>query len=133
MFNFHSKEKFYKKINLFAILLLYTFTYTFITISMFMGKKRKSLRYCRNYLRLHFIIIIKKLNYHLCYSNKFPCYLTSDTFIPNCKKINKKFYEYYFCLRLLTIERILYFLCCCKNYKKILKPLKIIKQYKITV
>lgn len=118
MFYFQSKEKFYKKINFFSKLLLYT---SIFTISMFMGKKRKSLRYCRNYLRLHFIIIIKKLNYLLC----------SASFILICIKINKKLYEI-FCLRLLTIERILLLLCCFKNYKKILKPLKSI-QNKIIV
>lgn len=124
---------------------------TFTKFSMFMGKKRKSLRYCRNYLRLHFIIIIKTLYYHhyYCYySNNYSNKTTNVTTSNNYSKFiaatnslrflcsntfTNKNNCYYNNHNLLTIYRILH-LYCFKNYKKILKPStfrwsRIIKQF----
>lgn len=101
---------------------------TFTKFSMFMGKKRKFLRYCRNYLRLHFIIIIKTLYYHhYYYSHSQSKTTTSTSTTNNSNLIVIKSLRFLCCNNfnnnnnLLTIYRILY-LYCFKNYKKILKP-----------
>lgn len=80
----------------------------FFKFSMFMGKKRKSLRYyCRNYLRLHFIII--KTLYYTNF-NYSTIYQISKKSITNFGSFS------------VTIYTILFFYKY-KNYKKILKPL----------
>lgn len=110
---------------------------TLIKFFMFMGKKRKSLRYCRNYLRLHFIIIIKTLYYHhstinYYYYNYNKNNFYNSTFSSNFKNNNNNNFNLivlnnlsYFCCKiinlLLKIYRIFYIICF-KNYKKILKP-----------
>lgn len=106
---------------------------TLIKFSTFMGKKRKSLRYCRNYLRLHFIIIIKTLYYHSTTINYYYNYNKNNFYYPNStSSLNNNNFNLivfkslsFLCSKinyiLLTIYRILYLLCF-KNYKKILKP-----------
>lgn len=95
-------------------------------ILMFMGKKRKSLRYCRNYLRLHFIIIIKTLCYPYNYFYSATNFSTSQK-TDSSHLVAKKSLCFLCCntfnkYNFFKNRRILYW-CCFKSYKKILKPL----------